>query len=773
MENFYTDYISKFLPHFPIATFSDGLTFAILIILAFFFLWYLTKVVFQYIKAQTAINFYVKFIKNIEQEKEALADKRRELLEKAKQNKKFGSIWQEFNESLVEVELLDKSRKLYNTVDAAYFFNNHTLAGGLTENRLFSAVPGFLTAIGVLGTFLGLTFGLSDIDFKGSDPSKITEGINSMVSGAGTAFITSLWGVITSLLFNWFEKICERRVKNNISKLQVRIDAIFPRIVAEQTLTEIKAINHDAKTHLASLSEKIGEQMQKVMKDTSSEISKSITNSLKESLAPAVTKMMENSREGSEKMVEVLLQEFISKIGNAGEMQKNAMNNASQAFTESSTQMISRLSTFVEQLDAKVTEVRDGTCQMLEQMQQHFSTQIGDMQSQTQQQNEQAVEFMQTLASSMIEFNQHNQSMFSSMQTMLSEKAEEQSLQFAKREENRTASTDSFMEKLTQAIEELNRNNANMLKVIEETLTTRLNAQTEADNLRATAMSEQFAKREENLTASTDSFMEKLAQSIETLNNNNSQMLKAMESGLSERINAQAEADKARAEDFMQQAEKGRQTQQTLTESVKEVLATQGKQNDELSAQLTTLATSFERVSQAHKASSESMESASAKINSSATGFDNVATRLKAALTEFDTKLAAILVNVEKVTRENSNTATLFNASTSRLETSSVFLEKTAGNLSDTAQTTKVVFESMQTNFNQFALQLRTYIEALNAEMSKLLVDYSKQVQSQTNDRLNEWNNQTREYTTNMVNAVKALSDTVDEIETKISHRGA
>lgn len=711
MENFYTDYLSKFLPHFPIATFSDGLTFAILIILAFFFLWYLTKVVFQYIKAQTAINFYVKFIKNIEQEKEALADKRRELLEKAKQNKKFGSIWQEFNESLVEVELLDKSRKLYNTVDAAYFFNNHTLAGGLTENRLFSAVPGFLTAIGVLGTFLGLTFGLSDIDFKGSDPSKITEGINSMVSGAGTAFITSLWGVITSLLFNWFEKICERRVKNNISKLQVRIDAIFPRIVAEQTLTEIKAINHDAKTHLASLSEKIGDQMQRVMGDAAVTIGSNIKESLQESLSPAVEQIMNNSREGSEEMIKTLLQEFISKIGNAGEMQQNAMNNASQALAESSTQMMSRLSTFVEQLDAKVTEVRDGTRQMLDQMQQHFSTQIGDMQLQTQQQNEQAVEFMQALANSMIEFNQQNQSMLSSMQAMLSEKAEEQSLQ--------------------------------------------------------------FAKREENLTASTDSFMEKLAQSIETLNNNNSQMLKAMESGLSERINAQAEADKARAEDFMQQAEKGRQTQQTLTESVKEVLATQGKQNDELSAQLTTLATSFERVSQAHKASSESMESASAKINSSATGFDNVATRLKAALTEFDTKLAAILVNVEKVTRENSNTATLFNASTSRLETSSVFLEKTAGNLSDTAQTTKVVFESMQTNFNQFALQLRTYIEALNAEMSKLLVDYSKQVQSQTNDRLNEWNNQTREYTTNMVNAVKALSDTVDEIETKISHRGA
>ncbi|EIG23809.1 anti-phage ZorAB system protein ZorA [Haemophilus paraphrohaemolyticus] len=695
---------------------SNLLTLIILIILVICFFIYWCKVQSQYKDSVKGIQFYEKYITGVEQDKEQnqLAEKRRELLEQAKESKKFGAIWQEFNESLVEVEITKDKRKLYNTADAAYFFNNHTLAGGLTENRLFSAVPGFLTAIGVLGTFLGLTFGLGGLSehFKeGATPKEIMEGINLMVSGASTAFITSLYGVITSLIFNWKEKALERKVKNRITKLQVRIDAIFPRIVAEQTLTEIKAINRDTETHLASLSEKIGEQMQKVMKDISSEISRSITDSLKESLAPAVTNMMENSREGSEKMVEVLLQEFISKIGNAGEMQKNAMNNASQAFAESSTQMMSRLSIFVEQLDAKVTEVRDGTRQMLEQMQQHFSTQIGDMQSQTQQQNEQAVEFMQTLSSSMIEFNQHNQSMFSSMQTMLSEKAEEQSLQFAKREQDLTVSTNNFMEKLTQA--------------------------------------------------------------IETLNNNNSQMLKAMESGLTERINTQAEADKARSEDFIQQAEKGRQTQQILTDSVKEVLATQGKQNDELSLQLTTLANSFERVAQAHKASSESMENASAKINSSATGFDNVATRLKAALTEFDTKLATMLINVEKVTRENSNTATLFNASTSRLETSGVFLEKTADNLSDTAHTTKAAFESMQTNFNQFALQLRTHIEALNAEVSKLLVDYSKQVQSQTNNRLNEWNNQTREYTTNMVNAVKALSDTVDEIETKLPHRGA
>ncbi|OOF45316.1 hypothetical protein BKK52_12670, partial [Rodentibacter trehalosifermentans] len=598
------------------------------------------------------------------------------------------------------------SPKLFNTIDAAYFFNGHTLASGLTENRLFSAVPGFLTAMGVLGTFLGLTFGLNGIDFKDNDISKITEGINAMVNGAGTAFVTSLWGVGLSLTFNRKEKALEREIKERIARLQVRIDRIFPRIVAEQTLAEIKSINRDTEMHLAELGEKIGDQMQIVMDKTATSISNSITDGLRESLAPAVEKLLDNSREGSEKMMESLMQEFIRKIGNAGETQRIAMDNASQALAESSSQMMIRLTTFVEQLDAKVTEVRDGNRQMLEQMQDHFASQVSNMQSQVKQQNDQATEFTQKLAESMQDFNQKNQEMLYSMQTLLSERAIEQA--------------------------------------------------------------EQFAKREENLTASADSFMEKLAKAIEDLNRNNEEMLKAMESGLKERLNALADMDKERAAEFMQQAEKGRQAQQSLTDSVKDVLETQNKQNDKFSEKLTALYDSFERVAQANKAGSEAMVNASNKINNSAIDFDHVATRLQTALANFDAKLATIILNIEKVTRENSNTATLFNVATSRLETSGTSLEKTVNHLDATAQTTKVAFESMKENFTHFASLLKEHIEELNAEMSELLIDYSKRVQDQTNERLDVWNSQTKEYTSSMTAAVQALSNTVDEIETKL-----
>ena len=57
--------------------------------------------------------------------------------------------------------LVESRSRLFNTIDAPHFFNTYTLARGLTENRLVAAMPGILTAIGVVGTFAGLQMGLA------------------------------------------------------------------------------------------------------------------------------------------------------------------------------------------------------------------------------------------------------------------------------------------------------------------------------------------------------------------------------------------------------------------------------------------------------------------------------------------------------------------------------------------------------------------------------------------------------------------------------------
>ena len=61
-------------------------------------------------------------------------------------------------------------------------------------------ISGILTALGLLGTFLGLVTGISSVSFSSADATM--ESIENLLSGIATAFYTSIAGVILSILFN-------------------------------------------------------------------------------------------------------------------------------------------------------------------------------------------------------------------------------------------------------------------------------------------------------------------------------------------------------------------------------------------------------------------------------------------------------------------------------------------------------------------------------------------------------------------------------------------
>src|SRR5699024_11375920 len=74
----------------------------------------------------------------------------------AKASDTVRDVWVEFDETLVDDLQAGRTR---STIEAEFFFNSHSLAGPLFENRWIQALPGTLIAIGVGGTFFKLTFG--------------------------------------------------------------------------------------------------------------------------------------------------------------------------------------------------------------------------------------------------------------------------------------------------------------------------------------------------------------------------------------------------------------------------------------------------------------------------------------------------------------------------------------------------------------------------------------------------------------------------------------
>jgi len=112
----------------------------------------------------------------------------------------LGEPWERYSHTF----LLEEGRPRKTYEDAEDYFNEGSLLGVRLNLRYWYAVPATLVGMGILGTFFGLTFGISS--FGVGSTEMIRQSIAALLSGMSTAFVTSLWGMLLSIVFGWFEK---------------------------------------------------------------------------------------------------------------------------------------------------------------------------------------------------------------------------------------------------------------------------------------------------------------------------------------------------------------------------------------------------------------------------------------------------------------------------------------------------------------------------------------------------------------------------------------
>jgi hypothetical protein len=89
----------------------------------------------------------------------------------------------------------------------------------------YKLVPALLTSIGITGTFLGITNGLSEFSMTG-DSTALLSSAADLLEGMKTAFYTSLAGLSTSAIFMFFMKYSSSRL--------VRAQQNFTHVIAGQ-----------------------------------------------------------------------------------------------------------------------------------------------------------------------------------------------------------------------------------------------------------------------------------------------------------------------------------------------------------------------------------------------------------------------------------------------------------------------------------------------------------------------------------------------------------
>lgn len=115
-------------------------------------------------------------------------------LEEMFHQKILDNIFDEYRE---KIRFQRESEQTLNELDD--YINEDTIAIR-SWNGVVAQVPGTLTGIGVLGTFIGLLMGIGQVGFSSTDAA--LKSIQELLAGINVAFFTSIAGIILSILFN-------------------------------------------------------------------------------------------------------------------------------------------------------------------------------------------------------------------------------------------------------------------------------------------------------------------------------------------------------------------------------------------------------------------------------------------------------------------------------------------------------------------------------------------------------------------------------------------
>ena len=100
------------------------------------------------------------------------------------------------------LRLKDLSKDSYSCSIDDYL--NKDLLDITVKKNMYNLVPGTMTGLGILGTFIGLSLGLKE--FNTGSSTEISNSIAPLMDGIKVAFHTSIYGMLFSLSFNFLYK---------------------------------------------------------------------------------------------------------------------------------------------------------------------------------------------------------------------------------------------------------------------------------------------------------------------------------------------------------------------------------------------------------------------------------------------------------------------------------------------------------------------------------------------------------------------------------------
>ena len=255
--------------------------------------------------------------------------------------------WAAFRKTLVidEDELLG-TRQISSTQNIGHFLNEASITGRAIDIRFYQSMPNMFVGVGLLFTFLGLILALlsASAGVSAVNVADAQQALKGLLGAAGFKFLSSLAGLLSSLVFSWRENARLYKVDNAISDINKSIELAFTPIS-----TELLAYQRNKllERQEALLREQLDEsrQMTAQIKRFETDFAVSIATALDNKLSPkieelastlsgATTQLLEKIGSVNENALDIMVKDFGKVMSEGTGQQVTEMSEAIKSISE-------------------------------------------------------------------------------------------------------------------------------------------------------------------------------------------------------------------------------------------------------------------------------------------------------------------------------------------------------------------------------------------------------------------------------------------------------
>ena len=304
------------------------------------------------------------------------------------------------------------------TASSEYFFNQSLLVDTPLNVEFFKHLPSIITGIGIIGTFVGLIFGLIQFDASG-DPANVQNSLGGLLNGVMEAFIGSGVAIAVAMFITWKEKAWLRTCYAKLEDLTTEIDKLFDSDdVGEQYLAEILASSEQSAKQAKDLKDGFVTELKTMLQnltDAQQQASQELARQLIES-------QQSNSREMATQIGQSITESLQAPLDKIASSVQQVSGDQGAAVQDLITVILNK---FMNQLETTLGSQMTGMSDMMTQsvsamreMQQGFNQLIADMRNSSEA-SAQILE--QQMLNMLSGIEQKQQEMNNSLNTMLDE----------------------------------------------------------------------------------------------------------------------------------------------------------------------------------------------------------------------------------------------------------------------------------------------------------------------------------------------------------------